>query len=105
MRRIGVPEKARLRLYDKSSNLIADSELLDDSVEVGTLDPIITQETPILTEEVWWIELQTWTDKRVNDLPVFKRHREGKQRRLPRVILRRLYSATELRESNMRVKT
>lgn len=86
MRRIDVPEKARIRLYDKSSNLIADSELLDDSVEVGTLDPIITKETPAIPDEKWWVQLQTWIDRRVNDLPVFRRHREGKQRRLPRDI-------------------
>ncbi|NNC38239.1 MAG: HAMP domain-containing protein [Acidimicrobiales bacterium] len=86
MRRIDVPEKARIRLYDKNSSLIADSELLDDSVEVGTLDPIITDETPVEPKEEWWVQLQNWTDSRVNDLPVFKRHREGKQRRLTRDI-------------------
>ena len=86
MRRIDVPDKARIRLYDKSSNLIADSELLDDSVEVGTLDPIITEEKAQIPEEQWWVQLQNWVDRRVNDLPVFKRHREGKQRRLQRDI-------------------
>lgn len=86
MRRLDVPEKARIRLYDKSSTLIADSELLDDSVEVGTLDPIITEDTPVVPKEKWWVQLQNWTDNRINDLPVFKRHREGKQRRLTRDI-------------------
>lgn len=86
MRRLDVPDKARIRLYDKSSNLIADSELLDDSVEVGTLDPVITDDTPEISTEVWWVQLQNWIDMRVNDLPVFKRHRESKQRRLPRDI-------------------
>jgi len=78
MRRIEVPEKARIRLYDKSSNLIADSELLDDSVEVGTLDPIITDEMATTPDVKWWIQLQNWVDRRVNDLPVFSlagRHR------------------------------
>ena len=86
MRRLDVPDKARIRLYDKTSNLIADSELLDDSVEVGTLDPVITDQTPVIPKEKWWVQLQNWIDKRVNDLPIFKRHRESKQRHLPRDI-------------------
>lgn len=86
MRRIDVPDRARVRLFDKNANIVADSDLMDDSVEVGQLDPIISDKTVDEPKEKWWIQLQNWVDKRVNDLPVFKKHRERKQRRLQRDI-------------------
>jgi len=42
MSRIDVPDKARIRLYDRNAVLVADSDQLDDSVEIGTLAPITT---------------------------------------------------------------
>jgi two-component system sensor histidine kinase ChvG len=86
MRRIDVPDRARVRLFDKNANIVADSDLMDDSVEVGQLDPIISDKTVDEPKEKWWIQLQNWVDKRVNDLPVFKKHRERKQRQLQRDI-------------------
>jgi len=94
MRRIEVPDRARVRLYDKNANVVADSDLMDDSVEVGQLDPVISDQVVIIAKEKWWIRLQNWTDKRVNDLPVFKKHRESKQRRLQRDIKTALLGET-----------
>ena len=73
MRRIDVPEGARVRLYDKNARLVADSALLDDSVEVGPLEPIIPIEDIVISKEKWWVSLQNWADKAVNDLPVYKK--------------------------------
>ncbi|HHL43073.1 MAG TPA: HAMP domain-containing protein, partial [Hellea balneolensis] len=86
MRRIDLPDKARVRLYDKSGILVADSDLLDDSVEVGVLDPIVPEDETIEEKEEWWVRLQNWLDKKVNDLPVYKKHRLSKQRHLERDI-------------------
>lgn len=86
MRRIDLPEKARVRLYDKSGLLIADSDLLDDRVEVGVLDPIVPKGEQIAQQDPWWIKLQNWLDKKINDLPVYKKHRMSKQRHLQRDI-------------------
>lgn len=82
MSRIDVPDRARVRLYDKNGGIIADSDLMDDSVEVGQLEPITTEITQRAPTEKWWIKLQNWLDERINELPVYKKHRESKQRRL-----------------------
>lgn len=87
MRRIDMPNKARVRLYDKNGALISDSALLDDTVEVGTLDPVMINPNSIpstLPREKWWVSFQHWLDARVNDLPVFKNHRKSLQRHLDR---------------------
>ncbi|PHR91574.1 MAG: histidine kinase [Robiginitomaculum sp.] len=82
---IDLPEKARVRLYDKNGRLVSDSALLDDRVETGTLDPIV--DTPQAQPRVkWWVRLQNWTDARVNDFPVYKKHRQRLQRHLERDI-------------------
>ena len=89
MRRIDVPDKARVRLYNKNAVLVSDSALLDKRIETGTLDPIIN-DTDIATpqaQENRWARLQNWIDKRINDLPVYKNHRKELQRYLERDVL------------------
>ncbi len=89
MRRIDVPDKVRVRLYNKNADMVSDSALLDNSIETGTLDPIIsTEEIPQkLTEKNRWARLQNWVDKQINDLPVYKNHRKELQRYLERDVL------------------
>ena len=84
MRRIDVPDKARVRLFDQHGQLVSDSDLLDNSVEVGTLDPITPQGTPGDNSEKWWVRLQNWADYQVRQLPVYKKYRARKQRMLQR---------------------
>ena len=86
MRRIDVPDKARVRLYDKNGTLVADSDLLDDSVEVGVLEPIVPVEEIVVTKEKWWVRLQDWTDKKVKNLPIYKNHRIELKRYIERDI-------------------
>ena len=86
MRRIDVPDKARVRLYDKNGTLIADSDLLDDSVEVGVLEPIVPVEEAVIVKDKWWIRLQDWADRTVKDLPIYKNHRTELRRYLERDI-------------------
>lgn len=89
MSRIDVPNKARVRLYDKNGKLISDSARLDDTVEVSTLDPVITNPDNAqlgIPREKWSVRLQHWLDDRVNALPVFKEHRNSLQRHLERDI-------------------
>ncbi len=84
--RIDVPDKSRLRLYDRNSRLIADSELLDDSIVVDTLDPIVPQAKKVTPKEKWWVKLQKWMDRKITDWRVFRQYRERKQRHLERDI-------------------
>lgn len=85
LRRVDVPPKARIRLYNKNGKLISDSALFDNSIETGTLDPIVGNENQIVIiapKEKWWIRLQTRIDKWVNNLPVYKQHRLELKRHL-----------------------
>ncbi|MEE9272577.1 MAG: stimulus-sensing domain-containing protein [Robiginitomaculum sp.] len=101
MRRIDVPTKARVRLYDKNGALVADSDLFDDSVEVGQLDPIVPIAVPIAEKPKvpLSIKLQNWVDEKVNNLPVFKRHRARLQRHLGQDIKNALRGETIAGES------
>ena len=82
MRRLDVPADVRIRLYNINSELIADTDSLDDSVEVGVLEPIQTPDDPPPVKEKWWIRMQNWTDKKIKDLPVYKNQRIRLQRQL-----------------------
>lgn len=92
--RIDVPNKARIRLYDRNGTIVADSNRLDDSVEVGQLDPIVNYFKPLERNEPWWVKLQSWSDDRVNNLRVFRKNREEKQRFLERDIKSALLGIT-----------
>lgn len=91
--RIDVPDKARIRLYDRNGALVADSNRLDDSVEIGQLDPINYLEN-LERKEPWWVKLQSWSDDWVNNWRVFRKNREEKQRFLERDIKSALLGRT-----------
>ena len=90
MRRIDVPDRARVRLYDKNGTLVADSNLLDDSVQISDLPPIIDGPKPPPPKIKWWVKLQSWADRKVKDLPVYRNHREKLQRHLSRDVKKAL---------------
>ncbi|MCF6220454.1 MAG: sensor histidine kinase [Robiginitomaculum sp.] len=92
--RIEMPDKARIRLYDRNGALVADSDLLDDSVEIGQLDPIASYSEPLEPKEIWWVRLQSWSDEWINDWRVFRKNREEKQRHLERDIKSALLGTT-----------
>ncbi len=93
MSRIDVPEKARIRLYDRNGHLVADSDQLDDSVEIDTLAPITTV-PKAEPKTAWWVKLQDWSDTWVNNWRVFRNYREQKQRFLERDIKAALLGET-----------
>jgi len=94
MRRIDVPDRARIRLYDKNGSLVADSDLLDDGVEISVLPPIIDGPKPAEPKTKWWIKLQSWADQKVKDLPVYKNYRAKLQRHLIRDVRKALLGET-----------
>lgn len=98
MARIDVPDKARVRLYDRNGTLVADSDLLDNSIEVGQLDPITDETQPPAVKDPWWVRLQSWSDERINNWRVFRKNREKKQRHLERDIKTALLGTTVLGE-------
>lgn len=82
IRQIDVPKHARIRLYDRSGSLIADSEEFDDKVLVSTLDPAIGVGGQEPKQEIWYARLQNWADRMVRKWSVFANYRAGKQRDL-----------------------
>lgn len=52
MRRMDVPPKVRVRLFNADGRLVSDSEVMDADIEIDTLDPITVEVLPpISTEE------------------------------------------------------
>ncbi len=94
MARIDVPDKARIRLYDRNGALVADSDQLDDSVEIDSLAPITSNLPKLEPKTPWWIQLQDWSDEWVNNWRVFRNHRAQKQRFLERDVKTALLGQT-----------
>ncbi len=92
--RIDVPDKARIRLYDRNAVLVADSDQLDDRVEIGTLAPITTNTPTVEPKTAWWIKLQDRSDEWVNNWRVFRNYRKQQQRFLERDIKNALLGET-----------
>jgi len=92
--RIDVPDKTRIRLYDGNGSIVADSNRLDDSVEIGQLAPVVNYLEPLDRTEPWWIRLQSWSDNWINNWRVFRKNREEKQRFLERDIKSALLGET-----------
>ena len=84
--RIDMPELTRLRLYDRNGTLVADSDTLDNRVEVNLLEPIGPDNKNSAPNEKWWFRLQNWADARITSWSVFRKNREQKQRFLQRDI-------------------
>ncbi len=91
---IDVPERARLRLYDRNGTLVADSESLDKGIEIDTLDPIVSEKEVAAPKQAWWVGLQNWLDRMITDWSVFRKNREQKQRHLERDIKSALLGKT-----------
>ena len=85
MKRVDVPDGVRVRLYDVNAKIIADTDLFDESIEVGELPPVMIQgqetEKP---KEKWFVRGQNWIDNKIKNLPVYKNQRIRLQRRLQR---------------------
>ena len=65
LKRTALPEGWRVRLHDRSGELIADSAALDDTILVEALDPIPTEEPPPPTN---YERLREWGLKTYADL-------------------------------------
>jgi len=82
LRSLEPSDRERIRLHDKTGILIADSETLDDTIEVGTLDPISTEEVKDPVLESSWKRFDNWLESKVHNLPWRVRKRERLRRDL-----------------------
>ncbi len=81
LRGVNVPRDWRVRLHDRSGQVVADTAQLDDDIEVGALDPIQTEETPPAPRRDRWRDsADAWLQSVFQDLP----WREARRNRMRR---------------------
>ncbi len=66
---VNVPKGWRVRLHDRGGRLVADTDVLDDTIQVGTLDPILTEQPSLPRHVVWREKTQDWLQSFTHDLP------------------------------------
>jgi two-component system sensor histidine kinase ChvG len=81
-RGVNVPTGWRVRLHDRSRQVVVDTQILDDTISVGTLDPIATEEAPPKNIDILKAKTQSWVSKSLNDLPWRAAKRERLRRNL-----------------------
>jgi len=70
LRGVNVPPSWRVRLHDRSGQVVADTERLDNKIEVSPLDPIQTEDDPPKPRvDVWRDGLTSWARKTLHELP------------------------------------
>jgi len=82
LRGINVQEGWRVRLHDKSEQLIADTETLDDTIITETLDPIIEERPDRPKQDIWRENIRNWIDDQLHNLPWRESRRESLRRDL-----------------------
>ncbi len=80
LRGVNVPEGWRVRLNDRGGAVVADTETLDDTITVGTLDPIITEQEPTPKLELWRENSRNWISDNMHNLPWRKARRNNLRR-------------------------
>ena len=82
LRGINVQEGWRVRLHNKSEQIIADTETLDDSIFVETLDPIIEERPDRPKQDIWRETIRSWIDDKLHNLPWRQARRDSLRRNL-----------------------
>jgi len=78
--RIDLPKDWRVRLFDRSGQIIADSESLESGISVSMLDPIVTEVEEPNWQERWKDQSLTWIKQRLHALPWRVEEREAQRR-------------------------
>ena len=82
LRGANVPDSWRVRLHDRSGQVVLDTETLDDTISVSTLDPIITEDTPPPPPPSLKEQFDSWIEKTTHNLPWRKSQRTALRRDL-----------------------
>ncbi|WP_409432392.1 stimulus-sensing domain-containing protein [Litorimonas sp. RW-G-Af-16] len=80
LRGVNVPEGWRVRLHDDAGQVALDTEALDDTISMSTLDPIITEQPDPRWQDVWQERVRSWMSKAAFNLP-WRKHRRDAWRR------------------------
>lgn len=81
-RGVNVPQDWRVRLHDRSGQTVLDTLQLDDSIEVGVLEPITPSRSDAEIEESLSDSLEGWLDQTLHNLPWRKARRDKLRRDL-----------------------
>lgn len=79
---INVQQGWRVRLYDKASREIADTDRLNDEIITETLDPIIEDRPDLPKQDIWRENIRNWIDTKMHNLPWRRAKRESLRRNL-----------------------
>ncbi|MEP3655224.1 MAG: ATP-binding protein [Litorimonas sp.] len=82
LRGVNVQDGWRIRLHDKSGDLVADTKTLDDTITTESLDPIIEDRPDRPKQEVWRENIKGWIDDKLHNLPWRKAKRDSLRRDL-----------------------
>ena len=90
LRGINVPDNWRVRLHDRQGLDIADTETLDETIEVTELDPIVTEIPPPPKQEVLRSKAENWISETMRNLPWRQKRRDSLRRDLKQDIRKAL---------------
>jgi len=82
LRGINVPDNWRVRLHDRQGLRLADTDIMDETIAVTMLDPIITELPQPARQDIWRQKAEKWIADTVHNLPWRKKRREGLRRDL-----------------------
>ncbi len=82
LRGVSVPDRWRVRLHDRAGQILVDTETLDDTIAVSTLDPIIPEVVEPPKQEVLREKATSWIRDKAHNLPWRKRRRDSLRRDL-----------------------
>ena len=82
LRGVNVQQGWRIRLHNKSGELVADTDTLNDVITTETLDPIIEERPELPKQEIWRENIRNWFNDKLHNLPWRKARRETLRRNL-----------------------
>ncbi len=82
LRGVNVQEGWRVRLHNKSGELVADTSQLNDVFEIELLDPILSERPKRPKQEIWRENIRAWIDDKLHNLPWRVARRENLRRNL-----------------------
>ena len=82
LRGVNVQEGWRVRLHNKSGELVADTSQLSDEITIESLDPIVTERPERAKQDIWREKIRSWIDNKLHNLPWRKARRESLRRNL-----------------------
>jgi len=82
LRGVNVQEGWRVRLHNKSEEVVADTAILDDTIITEALDPIIEDRPERPKQDIWRENIRSWIDEKLHNLPWRQARRESLRRNL-----------------------